>query len=428
MKIILLLAFTLVSCATPKPKISVGILEDRGWYGKDVETTEDKQYKLDLKSYTNLLDVRATGDAAWTLSRKPIYGEEKARKAEFDLAMKQYDPHASIFVADLSFINFETVVGKHCDKIRRAVSFYFLTDPDAITQAIDHGFNLISFSNNHAQDCDLGRAFMQSKKKHGPLMTEESVLTITPNKDFMWNGVGESGKNVSLKQMNVKGKDVTIALGAISLLNWDIPNAKVFDYTQPDVEEQIEWYLKEFSDAQADLKILSIHTQDASGDKKPEAKAFLLLKKIADKFILDHDGDLVFGHGPHAWGGVKYLEKKDKTQGVIFTSTGNFLHEGLASVAQNYVARAIYDFESMRLKQIQVIPFRNNRKVPNPPLANGTEVDPTKIPTTYYSIKQLKKRIDEKVEEGVPANFKWRVGKFTDHETKRKGLYFASFE
>ena len=104
------------------------------------------------------------------------------------------------------------------------------------------------------------------------------------------------------------------------------------------------------------------------------------------------------------------------------------MHEGLASVAQNYVARAVYDFESMRLKQIQVIPFRNNRKVPNPPMADGTEVDPTKIPTTYYSIKELKKRVDEKVEEGVPANFKWRVGKFTDHEKKRKGLYFASFE
>ena len=428
MKFILLLAFALVGCATPKPKITVGILEDRAWYGKGVETTEDRQYKLDLKSYVNLLDVRATGDAAWTLSRKPIYGEKKARKAEFDLAMKQYDPYASIFVADLSFINFETVVGKHCDKIRRAVSFYFLTDPDAITQAIDHGFNLISFSNNHAQDCDLGRAFMKSPKKHGPLMTEESALTITPNKDFMWNGVGDSGKSISVKQMKIKGKDITVALGAISLLNWDIPNAKVFDYTQPEVEEHIEIYLKEFSDAQADLKILSIHTQDASGDKKPEASAFLLLKKIADKFILKHDGDLVFGHGPHAWGGVKYLEKKDKTQGVIFTSTGNFLHEGLASVAQNYVARAVYDFESMRLKQIQVIPFRNNRKVPNPPMADGTEVDPTKIPTTYYSIKELKKRVDEKVEEGVPANFKWRVGKFTDHEKKRKGLYFASFE
>lgn len=428
MKYLVLLAFLLVGCATSKPKITVGILEDRVWYGEDVDTTQDKQYKLDLRTYDNLLDIRGSGDAAWTLSRKPIFGEKKARKAEFDLAMKDYDPYASIFVADLSFINFETVVGKYCDKIRRAVSFYFLTDPDAITQAIDHGFNLISFSNNHAQDCDLGRAFIKSEKKHGPLMTEEAVLTIAPSKDFIWNGVGESGKSITVKQMKVKGRDVTIAMGAISLLNWDIPNAKVFDYTQADVEEQIDWYLKEFSDAQADLKILSIHTQDASGDKKPEALAFILLKKIAEKFILAHDGDLVFGHGPHAWGGVKYLEKKDKTQGVIFTSTGNFIHEGLSSVAQNYVARAIYDFSSMRLKQIQVIPFRNNRKVPQPPLADGTEMSPIKISTTYYSIKELKKRMSEKADESVPANFKWRVGKFTDHEKKRKGLYFASFK
>lgn len=418
--------FLVVSCASPKKQThtSTGVIENVDWYGDEVETTDEPQLRLDIDNLITYLDVRGMGDSAWTLSRKPQWGEKDARTPDFINALNLYDPKKEIFVGDLSFINFETVVGRRCDKIRMEVSFYFLTDPISVIQSVEHGFNLLSMSNNHAQDCTLGRAFYkESEKKHGPLMTEESMLKITPSKPFLWNGVGEAGKDVTVKEFEIKHEKIKVAMGSISLINWDIPNARVFDFTKPEVEQEILQYLEQFKMVEADLKVLSIHTQDGSAYKKPEAEAFKMLKNVAHKFVEDFDGDLVFGHGPHTWGGVRVIEKKSGKHGIIFTSLGNFIHEGLGTNSDNYIARALYDIKTLRVKQIQVIPYLNNRKLPQP----DPNISAEKIPVTYYSQKEL---VNEKEELGkaVHANFKWRLGSFKDHEKKKRGLFFATFE
>lgn len=426
----ILILILIAACAGHRPKLKTqtGVIEDTTWYGETVETTDSYQLRLDLNKLDIALDIRGTGDTAWTYSATPAYGRKKPRPAGFGDALKVYDPHGEIFTGDLSFTNIESVVGERCDKIRNEVSFYFLTHPESVSQAVDHGFNLLSFSNNHSQDCRSGRAFVKSDKKAGPLMTKEALEGIKPKGQFIWNGVGEDFPKLSTKVMKIKGKEIQVTMGAISLLNWDIPYGQSFNYDEEGWEAKVTEYLKLFNDYSTGLKILSIHTQDKSGYKKDEAAAFVALKKVAMEFVEQYDGDIVFGHGPHSWGGVKMVEKKNGKKGVIFTSLGNFIHYGLGAVPDNYIARAIFDIRNLRIKQVHVIPFLNNYKVPPPEKEEDRPEEPEKIFVNYYDVKDLKNEKTEELLKAVHANFPWRTGTFTDHEKKKRGLYFATFD
>jgi hypothetical protein len=45
--------------------------------------------------------------------------------------------------------------------------------------------------------------------------------------------------------------------------------------------------------------------------------------------------------------------------GVVFDSVGNFLHPSLGAQAKNFIGRALYDFHSFKLRQVQVLPVAN---------------------------------------------------------------------
>ncbi len=223
-------------------------------------------------------------------------------------------------------------------------------------QAIEHGFNLIGLANNHSQDCDLGRAFKNSSQSlHGPLMSAEALSELKG--DFLWHGVGENPMSVKIKEMFVKGRKIKVAFASLSLISWDIPNSSFINF-RTDYEQKLESFLDGFNIV-ADLKILAIHTQDKSGHQKPEDEAYLLMKKIGEKFINKYGGDIVFGQGAHTYGGVKVIEA-NKKKSVFVTSLGNFIHDGLRANPDNYIAKILLSTDDLKLKQIQILPFINN--------------------------------------------------------------------
>lgn len=383
------------------------VVEDERWYDEPVATQpNDRHLVLNLDKTPGLLDVRGVGDSAWSFGARPASGSRTPRPATFDATLRQYDPRQDIFVGDLSFINLETVVGQHCERIRQSVDFYFLTSPQAVRQAVGHGFNLLGMANNHAQDCDAGRAYERSQTKHGPLMTEEALNGIT-GVNFAWAGVGQGeNRGVTVKTFRVKGRAVRVALAALTFVSWAMPNTNAINFNADDVDEQVARALSGFSRAQADLRILSIHTQDGSGDGRREQGAFLALKRAAVRFITRYNGDVVFGHGPHTHGGVRLIAKGRGKHGVIFTSMGNFIHDGLMSNPDNYIGRAVYDFTQMKLTQIQVFPYRNDRR--------------QNVPVNFYGRNQSNPSVDS-----INANFDWQQGGFIDHSGKRRKLFYA---
>ncbi len=369
---LLFLSLFLLSAGTASAHLfDLGFLsvdEDERWYAERLQTDPEIVASPMGARPSDAWDIRGVGDTAWTKSGSPGNRSSIPETPAFGTALDQLDPTGNFLRGHFSFLNWESVIGEACDSIREQVDFYFLSHPDSIRQAFQRGFNLISVSNNHAQDCNLGRTAESLTARRGPEMSAEALQAISASESspLLWAGVNAPGESdpyqARVETFEIDGRRVRVALGAISVLSWAIPGVATVNYNEPD--EAIRKYtrlLESLSTADADLRILSVHTQDASGHRRKEAAGFRLLKKIGEDFILKYRGDVVFGEGPHTWGGVRVIPREDGHRGVIFTSLGNFIHQGLGSNPDNYVARALFDRNSLQLTEVQVVPFSNHK-------------------------------------------------------------------
>ena len=362
---VLVLSLSSLSCSHPSrnPAGLQEVREKPEWYRDEVATQTSGTWRPQGLKPENAewIDIRGVGDSAWASGGAPQFGQKKAMISGFGRALAAVDPDQTLFRGDFSFINWESVVGVECQSIRRSVDFYFLSHPENIEQAFAHGFNLFSFANNHAQDCNLGKGGADSSLKSGPLMTAEQLEQISDRRaDLAWHGVGSRVETPGVSEFTVNGKRVRVALAAIAILGWSIPNSASIDFNhEQDAISRARKIFKGVADSGGDLRVLSIHTQDASGNGRPEAGAFLLLKKLAEIFIKEYGGHIVFGEGPHTWGGVKIVTDRGGRKGVVFTSMGNFIHPGLGGGRDNYVARALFDPSNFSVREVQVVPFMN---------------------------------------------------------------------
>ena len=362
------------------------VIEGAAWYQPKVPTDTVASVSPLGEPVSDRIDVRGVGDTAWARGATPSTGLSTPPAAQFDRAIDRIDPSGALLHGDLNFTNWESVVGERCDSIRRSVDFYFLTHPAAIRQAVEKGFNLFSLANNHAQDCNRGVSTVGAPAVSGPLMTSKNFESLAReiSVPFAWAGVAsttdEDAYRVHVVPFLIQGRTVRVAFAAVVSLSWDIPSAATLKLSGgPATDAKVDRLLADFQKADADFRILSIHTQDSSGEGRPEGPAFRMLKRVAERFVLEASGDVVFGEGPHTWGGVKVLTRADGKQGVIFTSLGNFIHDGLRDDRDNYIARALWDRDTLRLREVQVTPFRNARTTlstyssaatTKPPLAN----------------------------------------------------------
>lgn len=302
----------------------------------------------------NFLDVRGVGDSGWTNTH-----EHTPLAAGFGRALDKFDASGQSYRGDLSFINWESVVGNGCDRFwapyNPGTSYAFVSRPENLAQAYSRGFNLISLSNNHTRDCFNN----SSGGQDGIRMTVAAMRELDSGRSWLWHGVDttESQKNIAkIRTFNVKGRTVRVAFASLYTGRSQCP----LSVCNADAEA----VLASLRDANVDFRILSLHSQNS----QPE------VVRIGSRFITAFNGDVVFGHGPHVWQPVRVLRKPNGKRGVMFESLGNFLHPSLGSQARNAVGRALFDLGTLSLRQVQVIPVVNAGNVSHFSGASASEI------------------------------------------------------
>jgi len=292
---------------------------------------------------TDLLDIRGVGDSGWSKTH-----ERTALQAQFGAALDRFDASGNGYRGDLSFINWETVVGNTCSRFGTAYSpgrsYAFVSRPENLTQAYERGFNLIGLSNNHTRDCHGSEETSKTGEAASPDMTEKAIASVAGDKSWLTAGIGEASNKAVVRTFTVKGKQVRVAFGSLYTGRPDCPAAAC--------SGDADSLFASLRDAQADVRILAMHSMAAADQDT-------LVKKGID-FVERYNGDVVFGHGPHVWKPVRVVKKSNGSgKGVIFESLGNFIHPSLGAQSKNFIGRALFDLESKKLKQVQILPIAN---------------------------------------------------------------------
>ena len=305
---------------------------------------------LDTAEVGDLLDVRGMGDSGWsnTHEKTPI-------AAEFGKALDRFDASGKGYRGDLTFINWETVVGTGCTQFASAYSpgksYAFVSRTENITQAIDRGFNLFGLSNNHSRDCLASADTSLRGEVASAAMTATNIESLG-DKAALFAGLassaheGDSAK-ARVRTFTVKGRQVRVAFGSLYMGRPDCPRAAC----SGDKRELFE----SMRDAPADVRILALHSMGPS-DQDEAVRA-------GTDFVKTYGGDIVFGQGPHVWKPVRVVRKAagfGGGTGVVFESLGNFLHPSLGGQAKNFIGRALLDLRTLKLRQVQVLPVANS--------------------------------------------------------------------
>jgi hypothetical protein len=293
---------------------------------------------------TSFIDVRGVGDAAWSdthVANPPSSG--------FANALKAFDPQGIKLKGDFSFINMETTFGGSCSKFWTQFvpgqAYAFTSHPNTIRDAFRHGFNLFGLSNNHSRDCHNSSGDGQDGIRN-TVKSFETMKQNLGNPKFLWHGVAqqESDKlKPAVEEFQVKGRKLKVAFASLYTGRQTCPLSVCNSDTKA--------ILQNLASAQADLRILSIHSQGSASQDG--------LVRTGIDFIQKYNGDIVFGHGPHVWEPVRVVAKPNGKKGVVFESLGNFLHPGLAAQSNNFLGRVLLDSKTLEPIQIQVLPIRN---------------------------------------------------------------------
>lgn len=341
----LLLAGLLVACAADTtteeevPEEADGALSgDLPVSGPDMTDAPNALAPVGYDSdATDLLDVRGVGDSAFskTHERDPL-------PAQIGAELDKFDGTGLKIKGDLSFMNWESVVGNRCDQFSKPYvagsSYAFLSRPENLQQVYDRGINLLGFSNNHSRDCSNGAGESTSSR-----ISMASLGGMADN-DWLLAGIAstqDAVRTAQVRTFTIKGRKIKVAFGDIYTGRGSCPLSTC--------EDDADALMKSIRDADADFRILALHSQSSQP----------ALVKNGTEFIQRYNGDVVFGHGPHVWKPVRVLEKANGKKGVFFESLGNFLHPGCAVQPRNVIGRALYD-ENLVLKQVQLLPVQNN--------------------------------------------------------------------
>ena len=296
------------------------------------------------------LDVRGVGDAAMaethTQPFKITDNLPEGVPANFGLRLDAFDPEGKSYRGDLSFINWESTVGTRCNRFwapQGPASFAFMSDPQNLVELHKRQFNLIGLANNHTRDCPDAEGGVDGAHASALHMTR---LSQELGANWLWHGVG-TDKVAAVNTLMLKGKPVKVAFASLYIAGGDC--------TYVTCETDTLTVLRSLRDADADLRILAMHSWT------DETQAQLV--DIGVNFLRNFDGDIVFGHGPHIWKPVRVVEsaRGDGKRGVMFESLGNFIHPALVPGSQHLIGRALFDLETLKLRQVQVIPIAVSR-------------------------------------------------------------------
>lgn len=301
-------------------------------------------------SLDDLLDIRGVGDAAWSNTH-----EQVPLTAQYGAALDRFDAKRIAYRGDLSYINWETVVGNGCTQFNSVYtpgkSYAFVSRPENLTQLEERGFNLIGLSNNHTRDCYASSDTPLRGEEASSDMTARNIEKLGDT-GFVWAGVSSTEDETDLdkarvRTFTVKGRDIRVAFGSLYMGRAKCPRATCSGDRRALFES--------LRDAKADVRILALHSMAAADQDE--------LVRAGIDFVKTYGGDVVFGSGPHVWKPVRVVRKNASFgggAGVVFESLGNFLHPSLAAQTKNFIGRALYDLETKTLRQVQVLPVANS--------------------------------------------------------------------
>ena len=353
-----LLLLAVAACAAPaddttaddgEPADDEGALVDMTDPDETAPATALAAAPLAAAAATDLLDVRGMGDSGWSNTH-----ESTPIAADFGKALDRFDPTGKGYRGDLSFVNWETVVGSGCSKFasvyQPGLSYAFVSLPDNLVQANDRGFNLFGLSNNHARDCLASADTSLTGEVASAAMSAKNIEALGDRK-WLFAGIASSANEndfakARVRTFSVKGRQVRVAFGSMYMGRASCPRAAC----SADKRALFE----SMRDAQADLRILSLHSMGPTDQDEAV--------KTGAEFVKSYDGDVVYGEGPHVWKPIRVVRKDAKFgggTGVVFESLGNFLHPSLGAQAKNFIGRALYDLRTLKLRQVQVLPVAN---------------------------------------------------------------------
>ena len=304
---------------------------------------------LDATAATDFLDVRGMGDSGWANTH-----ESTPIAADFGKALDRFDPTGKGYRGDLSFVNWETVVGFGCTKFasvyQPGVSYAFVSLPDNLAQANDRGFNLFGLSNNHARDCLASADTSLTGEVASAAMSAKNIEALG-DRQWLFAGISSSANEndfakARVRTFSIKGRQIRVAFGSMYMGRASCPRAAC----SADKRALFE----SMRDAQADLRILSLHSMGPTDQDEAV--------KTGAEFVKSYGGDVVYGEGPHVWKPIRVVRKDASFgggTGVVFESVGNFLHPSLGAQAKNFIGRALYDLRTLKLRQVQVLPVAN---------------------------------------------------------------------
>lgn len=326
---------------------------------------------LDIEQTSNVLDIRGVGDAGMALTYKQplnlnqtLPGNNGGGFADFGKRLDALDSSGKSYRGDLSFINWETVVGTRCNSFRgrpSRSSYAFMSHPDNLVEAYKRGFNLIGLANNHSWDCPSA-----ANGKNGALASAQEMqrLTQTIGANWLWHGVGQQKSVAKVTTIMVDERPVKVAFASLYMGGACTYITCVSDRNA---------VLKSLRDANADIRILAMHSWNSATQSQ--------LVGVGKDFIRNYNGDIVFGHGPHVWAPVQIVPKANGKKGVMFESLGNFIHPSLAAKRKDIIGRVLLDLDTLEIRQVQVLPM----KVDAANASFNGALSPTSVPTRGFS-------------------------------------------
>lgn len=259
---------------------------------------------------------------------------------------------------DLNFANIETVVTDERNLAAQDKAFVFRTHPNALRHLLNIGFNLFSLANNHSYNHGFG-GLDETLNSMDELMREGRAFTyagIERNRTAFQTAhvVTVNGHRVAFAAIGIS--DDTFRATAV--------RTGIMSYRN---DADFALVLKSLREAQADLKILSIH---AGIEMKTTTEADLRAR--FERALGEGDVDLILGHHPHVVRPVASIGDR-----AIFYSLGNYLMLGAASLSGHGVAtdyglfgRAHFAWDArvhrLKLQAVEAIPLTQMHIRPKP--------------------------------------------------------------
>ncbi|SHI33139.1 CapA family protein [Wenxinia saemankumensis] len=262
---------------------------------------------------------------------------------------------ATELTGDLVFVNVETVVSE-TDGVAQPKSFVFRSHPAQIDHLREIGVNAFSLANNHAYDHGWpGLAatlehFERAAQGGGPIL----FAGIGRGEEALRPAIAEiGGVRVAMSAIGIGSASFAAADGVTGMAMWRVPG-------------QYDAVLRHLAEAEAELKILSIHAgiENEIALDRGQAEAF--------RRAVDEAGvNLVIGHHPHVPRAVEAGPDH-----AIFYSLGNLLFVGGAirdglPVGHDYglLGRAYFELgsaEGPRLTALEAVPLTGVHLAPQP--------------------------------------------------------------